>query len=316
MNKTKIDWADMSWNPVTGCLHGCDYCYARKIAERFGGGGYGRQMGMFIAEFKADAFKPPYDLIAQHLAKTKDGWYRDAPYPFGFEPTLHRYRLIEPMQIKKPQNIFVCSMADLFGGWVPQEWQQEVLQACLNAPQHRYLFLTKAPNHVCQWPRYQGDKEYLEYDHDNKGAKRDNVWMGVSFTGLKEDIPHIEEYYGKPWDDRAWYLNRLCVHFCGHKFMSIEPIHCDVTELHKDYIDGFSKKPDKEYWFQDVARKYEWIIVGAETGNRKEKIVPERSWIEHLATFCKNAGIPIFMKSSLRDLMGEDFIQQFPWKTV
>lgn len=35
MNKTKIDWADMTWNPVTGCLHGCEYCYARKIAERF-----------------------------------------------------------------------------------------------------------------------------------------------------------------------------------------------------------------------------------------------------------------------------------------
>ena len=37
MDKTKIDWADASWNPVTGCLHGCAYCYARKIAERFRG---------------------------------------------------------------------------------------------------------------------------------------------------------------------------------------------------------------------------------------------------------------------------------------
>lgn len=33
---TKIDLADASWNPVTGCLHGCEYCYARRIAERFG----------------------------------------------------------------------------------------------------------------------------------------------------------------------------------------------------------------------------------------------------------------------------------------
>lgn len=37
MDKTKIDWADASWNPVTGCLHGCAYCYARRIAERFRG---------------------------------------------------------------------------------------------------------------------------------------------------------------------------------------------------------------------------------------------------------------------------------------
>lgn len=28
--KTKIDWCDASWNPVTGCLHGCEYCYARQ----------------------------------------------------------------------------------------------------------------------------------------------------------------------------------------------------------------------------------------------------------------------------------------------
>ena len=33
--KTKIDWCDATWNPVTGCLHGCEYCYARRIAERF-----------------------------------------------------------------------------------------------------------------------------------------------------------------------------------------------------------------------------------------------------------------------------------------
>ena len=30
-----IGWAKWSWNPVTGCLHNCDYCYARDIANRF-----------------------------------------------------------------------------------------------------------------------------------------------------------------------------------------------------------------------------------------------------------------------------------------
>ena len=37
MEKTKIEWCDSSWNPVTGCLHTCPYCYARAIANRFGG---------------------------------------------------------------------------------------------------------------------------------------------------------------------------------------------------------------------------------------------------------------------------------------
>lgn len=35
MNKTKIEWTDYSWNPVTGCLHNCWFCYAKKLFIRF-----------------------------------------------------------------------------------------------------------------------------------------------------------------------------------------------------------------------------------------------------------------------------------------
>jgi protein gp37 len=31
-----INWTDATWNPITGCRHGCPYCYARGFAERFG----------------------------------------------------------------------------------------------------------------------------------------------------------------------------------------------------------------------------------------------------------------------------------------
>ncbi|MCL2461960.1 MAG: phage Gp37/Gp68 family protein, partial [Defluviitaleaceae bacterium] len=69
----------------------------------------------------------------------------DAPYPFYFKPTFHRYRLGEPARMKKPKNIFVCSMADMFGDWVPDEWIKAVFEACEAIPRHRYLFLTKNP---------------------------------------------------------------------------------------------------------------------------------------------------------------------------
>jgi protein gp37 len=110
-----ISWAAWSWNPVTGCLHGCDYCYARELA-------------------------------------TKDSYA--GAYPVGFTPLLHHERLDAPANTRVPDDaatdprrgrVFVCSMADLYGRWVPQEWIDRVHAACIDNPQWEYLMLTKFP---------------------------------------------------------------------------------------------------------------------------------------------------------------------------
>ena len=150
MLKTKIEWCDSTWNPVTGCLHGCEYCYARKIADRFGG-------NFTMSRCSEHGFLELY-------AKA------DNPYPDKFSPTFHRYRLNQPQKWVKPQNIFVCSMADLFGEWVPDEWIHKVFDTCRNAPQHRYLFLTKNPGRYTQ---------YRVPDDSNK-------WYGASITQESE----------------------------------------------------------------------------------------------------------------------------------
>ena len=116
--KTKIDWCDTTWNPVTGCLHGCEYCYARRIVERFGG-------------------LAPDNECHELEERNRDTRGKADPYPFGFAPTLHRYRLNQPKEWTEPRTIFVCSMADLFGDWVPLDWIQQVFAACREAPQHR-----------------------------------------------------------------------------------------------------------------------------------------------------------------------------------
>lgn len=126
MKKTKIEWCDSTWSPVTGCLSNCKYCYARKIAERFGGWNFTPGMiaanisddKMYIHSMKkyhGEAKETEFGKIAEIEYPFLKADRSKAPYPFGFIPTFHRYRLKEPQKWTKPRVIFVCSMADLWG---------------------------------------------------------------------------------------------------------------------------------------------------------------------------------------------------------
>lgn len=54
------------------------------------------------------------------------------------------------------------------------------------------------------------------------------------------------------------------------------------------------------------------MIIGAETGHRKNRVVPKREWIEDIVNECQKFGIPVFMKYSLADIWGEPLVQEFP----
>lgn len=115
-----IEWALWTWNPITGCLHGCPYCYARDRARRF-----------------PQKFAPvilPHRLAAP--AKTRQRKLPDSA------------SAVERMGNR---NVFVCSMADLFGKWIPREWIEAVLEAAGRAPQWNYLFLTKFPERLAEF---------------------------------------------------------------------------------------------------------------------------------------------------------------------
>jgi protein gp37 len=208
---------------------------------------------------------------------TKKGELKNAPYPFGFDPTFHRYRLEEPQLIKQPQNIFVCSMADLFGEWVPDEWIKTVFDHCYLAPQHNYLFLTKNPK------RYYDVIEYLETDIKNY-TEPPCILLGATAANNHQ----LNEAYESP---ATW--------------ISIEPL---LEEIYSDNFVDFL--PPNSF---EVAR-WLWVVIGAETGNRKEKIIPKREWIKEIVECCHFWKTPVFMKDSLADIWGEPLIQEYPWE--
>lgn len=106
MNKTKIEWTDFTWNPITGCTRGCHYCYASKMATRLRG---------------------------------RAGYNKENP----FQPTFHANRLNEPFEMQRPSMIFVCSMGDFFGPGVSENWRESVYSIMTRTPWHVFQVLTK-----------------------------------------------------------------------------------------------------------------------------------------------------------------------------
>ena len=247
MNRSRIEWCDYTFNVITGCRHDCPYCYARKMALRFKGD-TGQNIG------KTGAYLRTEDglYVLENAFKDENG--STIMYPFGFEPTFHKYRLDQLNTIGNGKRIFVGALTDMFGNWVPEGWIGSVMDACLEQPQHMYLFLTKNPGRYKNIPLPEGD----------------HFWYGTSVTRQME----VERILHLPKGSR--------------QFISIEPILEKVT-IPDDYLKGIG-----------------WILIGAETGIRKGKIIPSADWVKDIVLLADEHGIPVFMKDSLITVVGED----------
>lgn len=114
--KSKIEWTENTWNPVTGCTKvsdGCKNCYAYKMALRL------KSMG-------------------------------SSKYENGFAVTIHSNCLLDPYTWKKPSIVFVNSMSDLFHKDVPLQFIQQVFEVMNNTPQHTYQILTKRADRLAE----------------------------------------------------------------------------------------------------------------------------------------------------------------------
>ncbi len=123
-DRSRIEWTEATWNPVTGCSKvspGCAHCYAETLAERFRG-------------------------VPGH------------PYEQGFDLRLWPERLRMPLRWSRPRMIFVNSMSDLFHEAIPEDYIQRVFAVMRRAEQHTFQILTKRHERLAQlaptleWP--------------------------------------------------------------------------------------------------------------------------------------------------------------------
>jgi len=100
-----------------------------------------------------------------------------------------------------------------------------------------------------------------------------NVWLGATVNTDKD----------------AWRIDALIASARGNlKFISYEPAH---GPIHHDL------------------KGIDWVIIGAETGNRKGKQPTKKEWVSEIITRCRALGIPVFLKSNLK---WPEIIQEFP----
>ncbi len=277
MNPTNIEWVKSpdgsqgyTWNPITGCLNGCDYCYARKLAntrlkERYLSNGNIAIGNDYInmsdvtdkyqmAKFSNDPFYPRF--WPERLEELGNSWDRR---------TWH----------KNIKGVFVCDMSDLFGIGIPEDWTRKVLNALSDTP-HRYYLLTKQPQNLRKFSPFP-----------------DNCWVGVSATD-------------KTLLARALYIGLERIE-AKVKYISFEPLlgstdldvldleHCGINWLIIGACTGTKKEMEAL-----IQRNPALTLMPY---GKKWTAQPKISWVQEIVQAADKAGIPVFLKNDLMPLL-------------
>jgi protein gp37 len=205
---TTIEWVrsaegvqGVSWNPVTGCDHGCTYCYARRMARRLKAMGQQR--------------------------------YRN-----GFKPTFHAEALGEPLRWRKPRTVFVASMSDLFDPAFTDGQIAAVFGVMAACPQHTFQLLTKQAKEMRAWFEWAGQygsgrgiggSRIAPTGWTDDGScslmqrrwPLPNLWLGVSVE--------LPEYHSR--------IDNLRETPAAVRFISFEPLLAYMGPMRLDGID-------------------------------------------------------------------------------
>ncbi|HWR36399.1 MAG TPA: phage Gp37/Gp68 family protein [Clostridia bacterium] len=317
MNSTKIEWTrnsdgseGKSWNP---------------IRARFKGDG---KQGWYCQKVSPGC-KNCY-------AERRNKWIGNgAAYNDSDLRTLDVYldekALLEPLRLKKPTNIFVCSMTDLYGSWVPDEWIDRIYAVMALCPQHTFMVLTKRPERRLAW--------FSRPNNPNFSKRISNpcawyVWVQVAsvqnavrvetcnpFTWAKfaEDdsvkpwpLPNVREMVTVVNQDEVDKLIPVLLETpAACRGLSIEPMLGPINASrylwpacgwwrgnYRSYAEAKAAGAEcgmKPQALVLASSKFiDWVIVGGESGPHARPMHPD--WARSLRDQCHAAGVPFFFK--------------------
>ncbi|MFA5163798.1 MAG: DUF5131 family protein [Patescibacteria group bacterium] len=248
MSNSKIDWCDKTWNVTGGCSKvsaGCLNCWAEKLT--------------------ANRFKnnPRYDGL------TENGKWTG-------EIKLFEDRLDQPLHLRKPQRIFVCSQSDLFHEEVPFEFIAEVMEPMAFCQEHTFLILTKRPDIAAEF--FKSINIYIIFP---------NLHLGVSVSTQEDADENIP----------------ILLHIPAVvRWVSFEPLLA-VIDLNRHFwrpiIETTHNDPLGEVVDYEPRKTFNWCVIGCEHlgGGKAGRF--QDGFIDaaiDIVKQCKEAGIPVFVK--------------------
>ncbi|HLH24821.1 MAG TPA: phage Gp37/Gp68 family protein [Chloroflexota bacterium] len=231
--RTAIEWATASWNPLRGTLGrhyciklspGCDHCYASTM---------NRRLSRLAYPAAADVMIQDGQILAKQVGVVTD------------RVRLDRRVLAEPIRWRQPRRVFVCSMTDLFGEWVPDAWIAEVFGVMAATPHHTYMVLTKRPHRMARFvdalysERFEWEHYIRAWVESAEGDERDDLEMHDFFSHVWLGVTVESDAY-------AWRAKVLAEIPAAVRWVSAEPLLGPLPSL-------------------DLSR-VNWVVVGGESG--------------------------------------------------
>lgn len=285
-DKTKIEWTDATWNPITGCSvvsPGCTNCYAMKLAGT---------------------------RLKHHPSRSGLTNPSKAGPVWNGKVTFNEQWLDQPLHWKKPRMIFVCAHGDLFAENVPDEWIDKVFAIMALCPQHTFQVLTKRADRMKEYLR---KREIFDNQDPEMRIKKRAVHIAAE-RGEDIDHPYWDVFWKWPlpnvWlgvsvEDQTRADERIPVLLdtpAAVRFISAEPLLgpldlSDVCNGHyfANWLSGsrWHDSPGISKIERDLP-SLDWVIVGGESGRGARPMHPD--WAKGLRDQCVKAGVPFFFK--------------------